>query len=128
MLRSIDALKTDNLRHIIIVTTHKPTPPSLKKLQEMNEWCTAFEIGEVVRNVTKHKLVPRHTKLDEDEVLRVKTKYGIDSVSKLPVLLTTDPVSKYYGYVSGDTVKTNGPDGTHVGCSELYMSVQNPLK
>ncbi len=59
---------------------------------------------EPLKDITQHELVPAHVILSEKEKEQVLTKYNIES-SKLPKMLTTDPVALSIGAKSGEVVK-----------------------
>ena len=57
-------------------------------------------------DITKHKLVPPHIKIkNNSEIEQIKKNLKIDSLYKLPVLLKTDAVSKFYHFRKGDLIK-----------------------
>jgi DNA-directed RNA polymerase I, II, and III subunit RPABC1 len=64
-----------------------------------------FSIGELLFNVTKHRLVPKHVRLSAEDAAKLMESYNIRSKSLLPVIHQTDPVAKYLGLVPGDIVR-----------------------
>jgi DNA-directed RNA polymerase I, II, and III subunit RPABC1 len=58
----------------------------------------------MIFNVTKHCYVPKHILLKEEEVIEVLEKY-FTTKNKLPKLLKTDPIAKYYGMKYDDVCK-----------------------
>jgi len=61
-------------------------------------------------NVTKHVLVPEHTRIKNmNEKQRLFRKLHIENGEQLPLLFTTDPVAKYYGMTHGDICKVTRP-------------------
>jgi DNA-directed RNA polymerase subunit H (RpoH/RPB5) len=61
-------------------------------------------------DITKHKLVPPHIKIkNNSEIEQIKKNLKIDSLYKLPVLLKTDAVSKFYHFRKGDLIKIIRP-------------------
>jgi DNA-directed RNA polymerase subunit H (RpoH/RPB5) len=63
-----------------------------------------FPLADLAFNVTTHVLVPRHRRVPKDPD---ETEYN-----KFPVLRTTDPVARFYGYVPNDLVEITRADGT----------------
>ena len=47
-------------------------------------------------NITHHQLVPKHIILNESEEQELLTKFSTTK-NKLPKILRTDPIAKYYG-------------------------------
>ncbi|HIQ50129.1 MAG TPA: DNA-directed RNA polymerase subunit H [Nanoarchaeota archaeon] len=55
-------------------------------------------------NILKHKLVPEHVVLSEEEKRKLLEKYNI-SEKQLPKILAKDPVVKAIGAKPGDVIK-----------------------
>lgn len=60
-----------------------------------------FNENELQYNITHHKYVKPHIKIEGDEFDKINTKYG----KNLPILLSSDPVSRYYNFKKGDIIK-----------------------
>ena len=112
-LREIEEQRVDGVS-LIIVTTEKPTPPAQRHLQgaDVVKWCSVFVTSEVIRNVTRHHLVPRHTRVDPAHLPSLLERWREKDTSHLSLILVTDPVAKYLGLKDGEVVHVNGPDGT----------------
>lgn len=82
-----------------------------------------FCIKNLLFNITKHKLVPKHELLKPDEATTIYDNYSIKEnqrVLKLPLLMTkTDPVSKYYDFKPGSLIKITRPSSS-VGEAVTY--------
>ena len=52
-------------------------------------------------NLMDHRLVRPHVRVKKEESLNMKKTYGVD---KLPVLLTSDPVSRYFNFRPGEII------------------------
>lgn len=63
-----------------------------------------FNIKELIVNITKHELVPKHKLFGGDELKALLERYKV-KVQQLPKILVTDPVAKYYGLKRGQVVK-----------------------
>ena len=59
-------------------------------------------------NITKHHLVPKHTKLSPEERSSFVSTYG----DNIPIIKQTDPISRYWGFKIGDIVKIDRNCGT----------------
>ena len=64
-----------------------------------------FEYQDLLINITKHILVPKHSILNDSEKKDLLTKYSIKRDTQLPKLYITDPIAKYYGCRKGNIVK-----------------------
>ncbi len=72
-------------------------------------------------DILKHKLVPHHEILKEEEVEKLLKVYNIKK-ENLPRMLTTDPVAKAIGAKEGDVVKIVRESPT-AGTSVAYRLV-----
>lgn len=79
----------------VIVSIDGPTPFTRKECQRV-QFFTALEL---CKNVTRHCLVPAHTRIEADQLP------GGMRVNNLPRILETDRVVQYYGWSCGTVVK-----------------------
>jgi len=83
----------------IIVYKDSVTTIAKKSIESLDIDIELFSINELQFNITRHRLVPKHIKLmDEIEIDNMK-KY------KLPFILSSDPISRYYKFNKGDIIK-----------------------
>lgn len=91
------------ISHFIIVYKDCVTPMSKKLIIQLS--CDfileLFHIDELQYNITKHKLVPQHIKISDNEAKEFKKKYGL----RYPTILKTDPIARFYYYQKGDIIK-----------------------
>jgi DNA-directed RNA polymerase I, II, and III subunit RPABC1 len=77
-----------------------------------------FPIKTLMFNVTKHKCVPLHERLESSmEIDRIKESYHLESLEQLPQIMDTDPVAKFIGLRPGDVCKITRPSlssGKHI--------------
>jgi len=99
----VSKLSTDDFDHGIFIYPDTITSSAKKAIELIDKKIELFEIAELQYNITKHRLVPKHQKLEGEEYMSMKTKYG----SKLPYILTKDPVCRYYDFKKGDIIKIN---------------------
>ena len=89
-----------------------------------NDKIQIFKFKNLVFNITKHSLVPKHEKVPEKEIKKLLLKLMISKLSQFPTLLTTDPICKYYNFKVNDLIKisrtSNGNKHT------FYRCVNNP--
>jgi DNA-directed RNA polymerase subunit H len=71
--------------------------------------------------ITKHSLIPKHTKISEAEKTKVLEKYNIDAAS-LPKILSNDPALTKMDVKSGDIIKIERKSKT-AGVTEYYRLV-----
>jgi len=64
----------------------------------------AFSETELSFNITKHQLVPKHEILSNDEKRKVLNTYRT-TLKHFPLMLSSDPVARYYGLLPGAMVR-----------------------
>tara|TARA_Y100000389_G_scaffold192789_1_gene220677 strand:- start:1075 stop:1638 length:564 start_codon:yes stop_codon:yes gene_type:complete len=91
---------------IIIIFKEKINNLNVKNLKELNViGLETFTIKELLFNISKHELVPKHEIIQDDEIKEMMEMYQIKQKSQLPIILRTDPMAKYLDVKSGDIVK-----------------------
>jgi DNA-directed RNA polymerase I, II, and III subunit RPABC1 len=97
---------------ILIFNNDLLTTPSInqlsiidKLLQKKDGMLQYFHINELLFNPTKHELVPKHRKLEPDEIKEVMDKYLIKSKLQMPLILHTDRIAKWIGLKQGDIIE-----------------------
>lgn len=94
-----------DIHHIIIL--RKKHSNSFSKL------CLPYDVeiftrNELQVNITKHILVPNHTRIpftERDEIKKLLQLYSCDTIDNFPVLQKNDPVCRFYGGKIGDIFK-----------------------
>ncbi len=74
-------------------------------------------------DITKHQLVPRHSKLGDAEKKKLLESYGIETAA-LPKILKKDPVLAKLGVKEGDIIKVERTSKT-AGTAWYYRVVTN---
>jgi DNA-directed RNA polymerases I, II, and III subunit RPABC1 len=86
-------------------------------LKSNNIFIQVFSIDNLLKNITKHELVPKMRIVSEDEKKQVKEKYNVESMTNMPIILKSDPVAKIYGVKSGDLceiIRTSETSGRYI--------------
>ena len=110
----VDELKDSNCSiEIIIILKNKPTS-IIKKLEKDKEYANLqiMYTKQFMFNPTKHSLVPKHTKLPEDEINDIVKYYALSSKNQLPIILKDDAIVRYYNFKPGDVIKIESTVGT----------------
>lgn len=76
-----------------------------KQLQKMGGIFQEFYDYNFKFNPTKHELVPKHRKLESEEVKEIMTKYMLRTKTQMPFILKTDIIAKWLGLKVGDVVE-----------------------
>ena len=96
MARLLQTYEDENMI-VILLLRDKENSMVTKELQKpIYANVEIFLQARMTFNITHHILVPKHILLNTDEENEVLSKYNITK-SKLPKLLKTDPVARYYG-------------------------------
>lgn len=106
----IEGLKTEHLEKetdkLILIIKPKPNSTILKIIKEKEyRFVEIFWLNNVVFNITKHVLVPKHIKMTEDEIKIIMDKHYILAKSIFPVMNRDDPIARYLNLSSGDLCK-----------------------
>jgi len=105
----ISKLNQIDIQHGIIIYENI-TPPTKKLINNTNKLRHKIELflsNELQYNITKHVLVPKHVKLTSEAASKFKQKHG----TNFPVLLSTDVVSRFYGFEKGNVIEITRPNG-----------------
>lgn len=100
----ISILQKSEINHGIIVYDGVPTPAVKNVISNAFDIKLNIELfccDDLQFNITKHILVPKHIKLFREESKEFKNKYG----TSIPILLRSDPISRFYDYSKGDIIK-----------------------
>jgi len=100
----ISILQKEKINHGLIVFDGIPTPAVknvIGNTPNLDINIELFDVNDLQFNITKHRLVPLHIPLDKEDAKEFKQKYGMD----IPVLLRSDPVSRFYDFAKGDIIK-----------------------
>tara|TARA_B100001094_G_C18186600_1_gene804188 strand:+ start:1896 stop:2429 length:534 start_codon:yes stop_codon:yes gene_type:complete len=108
-----ESLETDHLKHVIIIYETSITPSAKQYLLEMSKTfdIEIFRYSQLMFNVTKHCLVPKHEIMDNTFKKSFCQEHLI-SEKNLPRILHTDPVARYYNMKKGQMVKITRPSET----------------
>ena len=106
-------------RDSVIFVCRDKINTTLNKIEkELNKSVKFMFLDSLQKNITKHKLVPKHSLATDDEVQKIKATYKLKSLTQLPLILKTDPIIQYYGYPSGKVCKITRKSNTAI----VYIS------
>lgn len=104
----ISLMNTMGISHALIVYKENATPVAKKVVDNatgMN--IELFTEEELQYNITKHRFVPLHERLSDEDAQKFKSKYG----NKFPEIKAGDPVSRFYAYKRGDVIRITRKNG-----------------
>ena len=118
----VDILNRNKIRYAILI--YSSFTNQAKKVVENldNIRIELFSRDEMQFNITKHELVPQHIKLSPEEVAKLRKELKCPNRElKIPTMLTTDAVARFYGYKEGDCIKIIRKEGF-----VMYRIVKKP--
>ena len=102
--------------HIIIILKNKPHNSLFKVTKEFKN-IQFFWLSELINNITHHRLNPSFKLLNETQINELLSKYNLKNKTSLPIMLSSDAISKYFNYKIGDVckvVKISPTNGTYI--------------
>ncbi|KAG8372072.1 hypothetical protein BUALT_Bualt12G0028500 [Buddleja alternifolia] len=94
----------DSLSRLILVVQNKITNQALKAVDLFSFKVEIFQITDLLVNITRHELKPKHQVLTDAEKENLLKKYSIDE-KQLPRMSQKDAIARYYGLEKGQVVK-----------------------
>ena len=77
---------------------------TIKKLEKEYN-CSIFYYKQLIRNITKHNLVPKHELVKKENEKEILKSFKIKNKLQLNQIIQTDPICKYYNFKSGSIIK-----------------------
>jgi DNA-directed RNA polymerase I, II, and III subunit RPABC1 len=115
-IRKYISEKEDANKKIIFISREKLTTNNNKSFSEFKEFnidIKFFHIKELLFNLYKHELVPKHIPItDKNEISKIMEAYSLKSKFNLPLILQNDPVCRYLDIRSDTIVKIIRPSKT----------------
>lgn len=109
---------------VILVTPNKLNPACKALLRSIKLNFEHFLVEELQFNITKHVLVPKHKIIPKEEERDILAGLKCEKMN-LPTILTTDPVSRFYGAKVGDVFEITRNSQT-TGKAIYYRAVREP--
>jgi DNA-directed RNA polymerase I, II, and III subunit RPABC1 len=104
----ISIMNKESANSCIIIYKSNVTSSAKKSLETLEYDFELFALHELQLNITRHRLVPRHTRVLPSEKEELDKNYK----GKLPILLHTDPISRYYAFKRGEYIRITRKDGS----------------
>lgn len=110
-----ERMEKDGVRNAIIVLQTGLTSYAKSAVTKLSagDRCRmeVFLENELIVNITRHVLVPKHEILSADEKKALLRRYKLKE-SQLPRIQKSDPIARYYGLTHGIVVKITRPSET----------------
>ncbi|KAM7524448.1 hypothetical protein LguiA_014350 [Lonicera macranthoides] len=123
IIRNIAAqiMNKETLSKLIIVVQNKITNQAMKETELFSFKVEIFQITDLLVNITKHVLKPKHRVLTDGEKKKLLKKYNLEE-KQLPRMMLNDAISKYYGLQKGQVVEISY-NGESTGLHVTYRCV-----
>lgn len=110
-----ERMERDSVRSAIIILQTGLTPYAKSAVEKLSAGARyrmeVFLENELIVNITKHVLVPKHVVLSDEEKRKLLQRYKLKE-SQLPRIQKSDPIARYYGLSHGTVVKITRPSET----------------
>lgn len=110
-----ERMEKDNINRAIVVLQAGLTPHAKQAIESLSAGerfrMEVFFENELLVNITRHVLVPKHEVLLPPEKQTLLDRYKLKE-SQLPRIQRSDPIARYYGLAHGDVVKITRPSET----------------
>ncbi|XP_030967167.1 DNA-directed RNA polymerases IV and V subunit 5B-like isoform X1 [Quercus lobata] len=114
-------MSTEHLKGLILIRESKINHFARKGLEKYPYKVEVFQITDLLVNITKHILMPKHEILNAEGKQRLLSQYKVKD-TQLPRMLETDPIARYYGLEKGQVVKVTY-SGEFIDSLETYRAV-----
>ncbi|XP_020099833.1 DNA-directed RNA polymerase V subunit 5A-like isoform X3 [Ananas comosus] len=115
-------LKNESSTRLILVVQSKMTFKSREAIKDIfSSKVEIFQITDLLVNITKHFLIPKHEVLTQEEKNELLKKYSVED-KQLPRMLETDAIARYYGLEKGTVMKVTY-DGELTGSHVTYRCI-----
>ena len=102
MIQEMDKYKAKNG---ILITPLPLSPSAKKKIEELLSYnIYVFQENEMAYDPTEHYFTPQHRPLSVEEQRDFLARNKI-SIDQMPIILTSDMISRYYGYKPGQIIE-----------------------
>ena len=116
---------------MIIVTLSRPSEAIIQYLRDYianpgNMLIQIFEIAHLQFNISKHRKVPRHTLLKDEDIQNLKKTYSWWDSLKFRRIDSQDPMAKWVGARPGDVIEVEGLCPVSASNKHWDLCVANP--
>lgn len=117
--------KNDTLIILMKQEPHEPLTAILNEIWEQEGiFIILFNLERLQFNILEHTYVPKHEKIDEQEIKFIKQRYNIRSNSDIPEISRYDPVAQAIGLRPGEICKITRPSKTAISTNYYRICSQ----
>jgi len=104
----LSIMNKEGANKCIIVYQSSVTSSAKKSLETLEYEFELFAMHELQLNITRHRLVPKHQLVTQEEKAELDLKFK----GKLPFILHADAVARYYAFKKGEYIRITRKDGS----------------
>ncbi|XP_057437978.1 DNA-directed RNA polymerase V subunit 5A [Lotus japonicus] len=112
----------DTLSGVLLIVENNITGQALKAINLFSFKVEIFQITDLLVNITKHVLKPKHQVLTDRQKKNLLKKFNIEE-KQLPRMLQSDAIARYYGLQRGQVVKVTFSSGEITQLHVTYRCV-----
>ncbi|KAF8403606.1 hypothetical protein HHK36_011710 [Tetracentron sinense] len=102
---SSQIVNKDNLTGVMLILQNKITSQAQQAVDVFPFKVEIFQITDLLMNITKHILMPKHEILTNEEKQKLLKKLNLED-NQIPRMLKKDAIARYYGLEKGQVVKS----------------------
>lgn len=121
IVRELKQWCADTGIYAVVASAKPPTPSAKDEAASPDSRIQTFMFQQLKVDITTHRLVPKHTKLDEPDAVKILSSMFIKR-NQLPKLLTSDAVCRFYNFQPGSVIKIDRNNG-HMQETVVYRLV-----
>ncbi|KAH0731538.1 hypothetical protein KY289_002726 [Solanum tuberosum] len=117
-------MNKESLSRLILIIENPMTNPAMKVVEDSPFKTEIFQITDLLVNITKHVLKPKHELLTNAEKEQLLKKYNLEE-KQLPRMSQKDAIARYYGLEKGQVVKvtySNEIIETHIALTSYFCA------
>lgn len=99
-------MNREGYNRCIIIYRDSVTSSAKKSLENLD--IELFSLQELQLDITQHRLVPKHERATKEEKEQLEKSFK----GRLPTLLHTDPISRFYYFQRGEYIRITRKDGS----------------
>ncbi|XP_031102379.1 DNA-directed RNA polymerase V subunit 5A [Ipomoea triloba] len=94
----------ETLNRLILIVQSQLTNQAMKAVELFSCKVEIFQVKDLLVNITKHVLKPKHQVLSDEEKQQLLQKYSLEE-KQLPRMSQKDAIARYFGLEKGQVVK-----------------------
>ena len=103
-IKTMRTLLDENPSMAFLIVSADGGTPWCKKECPVTTMLQYWSAKDLMTNPTRHRIVPKHRCLEDEEVRKVLSEYSC-TLDQLPGMLVTDRIARHYNFGKGDVIE-----------------------